>query len=169
MSMSTMKDYNAEEWKAISAAPVAAGLLITLADASGPVGITKEAMAVGKAITATASGDTPEVVRALAESVKTSGGRPELPNVPTGDRAKAKDALLGTITSAVRAVENKSGGEVSAYKSWLVSVGTKGSEASKESGFLGSRGTLVSTDEQNALRQLSDILGVTAPPLRAQS
>jgi hypothetical protein len=101
--MSTMKDYNTEEWKAISAAPVAAGLLITLSDASGPVGIAKEAMAVGKAITSAASGDTPEIVRALAESVKTGGGRPEMPDVPTGDRAKAKDALLGVSAPPMRA------------------------------------------------------------------
>jgi hypothetical protein len=166
--MSTMKDYNAEEWKAISAAPVAAGLLITLSDASGPVGIAKEAMAVGKAITSAASGDTPEIVRALAESVKTGGGRPEMPDVPTGDRAKAKDALLGTIKSAVSAIETKSASEVAAYKTWLVSVATKVSEASKEGGFLGIGGTLVSGDEQNALRQLSDMLGVSAPPMRAQ-
>jgi len=162
--MSTMKDYNAEEWKAISAAPVAAGLLITLSDASGPFGIAKEAMAVGQAITSSAQNDSPEIVRALAESVKTGGGRPELPDVPTGDRTKAKDALLGTIKAAVRAIETKSAAEVAAYKTWLVSVAAKVSEASKEGGFLGIGGTLVSTDEQNALRQLSDALGVSAPP-----
>jgi hypothetical protein len=46
--MSTKTDYSAEEWKAISGAPVAAGLLITLSDPSGAVGITKEALAVGQ-------------------------------------------------------------------------------------------------------------------------
>ncbi len=65
--MSTKNDYSAEEWKAITGAPVAAGLYITLADASGPVGIAKEAMAVGKAITESAGADAPEVVKALAE------------------------------------------------------------------------------------------------------
>jgi hypothetical protein len=73
-SMSNKANYSAEEWKAISAAPVAAGLLITLSDASGPVGIAKEAMAVGKAITDSARGDAPEIVKALAETVKSGGG-----------------------------------------------------------------------------------------------
>ena len=109
--MSTMKDYSAEEWKAISAAPVAAGLLITLSDASGPVGVAKEAMAVGKAITGSAVSDAPEIVRALVESVKSGSGKPELPDVPTGDRAKTKDALIGTIKTAVRAIETKSPAE----------------------------------------------------------
>jgi hypothetical protein len=91
--MSTKNDYSAEEWKAISAAPVAAGLLITLSDASGPVGIAKEAMAVGKAISDSALGDAPEIVKSVGESVRSGGGRPELPDVPHGDRAKTKEAL----------------------------------------------------------------------------
>ncbi len=57
--------------------------------------IAKEAMAFGKAITDSASGDVPEVVKPLAESVKSGGGRPELPDVPHGDRARTKEALIG--------------------------------------------------------------------------
>ena len=160
--MSTRTDYSAEEWKAISAAPVAAGLLVTLADPSGPVGIAKEAMAVGKAITQSELGDAPEIVKALAEAVKSGGGRPELPDVPTGDRAETKNALIAAIKTAVRTVESKSPGEVEAYKKWLASVAAKVSQASKEGGFLGVGGTLVSADEEGALKQLADVLGVGA-------
>ena len=66
--MSTRNDYSSEEWKAISGAPVAAGLFIVLADASGPVGISKEAHAVRNAITDAARGDAPEIIKALAEN-----------------------------------------------------------------------------------------------------
>jgi hypothetical protein len=83
--MSTQTDYNAQQWKAIVAAPTAAGLYITLADASGVVGLTKEAMAVGKAITDAAASGAPDVVKSLAESVKAAGGRPEMPDYPKGD------------------------------------------------------------------------------------
>jgi hypothetical protein len=158
--MSKKTDYNADEWKAISGAPVAAGLLITLSDASGPVGIAKEALAVGKAITDSAAGDAPEIVKSLAENVKSGGGRPELPEVPTGDRAQTKNALIGAIKTAVQAVESKSPGEAAAYKTWLASVATKVSQASKEGGFLGFGGTAVSTDEQEALKQLGDVIGI---------
>src|SRR5262245_8123081 len=120
--MSNKTHYTAEEWKAISAAPVAAGLLITLSDASGPVGTAKEALAVGKALKDSAQGDAPEIVKALAEAVTTGGERPELPDVPTGDRAQTKAALIGAIKTAVGAVERKSPGEVEAYKTWLASV-----------------------------------------------
>jgi hypothetical protein len=162
--MSNKANYSAEEWKAISAAPVAAGLLITLSDASGPLGIAKEAMAVGKAITDSARDDAPEIVKALAETVKSGGERPELPVVPTGDRAQTKAALIGAIKTAVGAVERKSPGEVAAYKTWLASVAEKVSQASKEGGFLGIGGTVVSRDEQEGLKQLADALGVPARP-----
>lgn len=160
--MSTKNDYSAEEWKAISGAPVAAGLFITLSDASGPVGIAKEALAVGKAIRDSAQGEAPEIVKALAESVKSGGGRPELPDLPTGDRAQTKEGLIGTIRTAVGAVEKKSPSEVEAYKTWLASVAAKVAQASKEGGFLGIGGTPVSRDEQEGLDQLAGVLGVKA-------
>ena len=158
--MSTKTDYSTDEWKAISGAPVAAGLFVTLSDASGPVGIAKEALAVGKAITDSATGDAPEVVKSLAESVKSGGERPELPDVPTGDPAKTKDALIGAIRAGIGAVERKSPDEADAYKTWLASVAARVSQASKEGGFLGIGGTRVSSDEQEALNQLADVLGV---------
>jgi hypothetical protein len=163
--MSTKNDYGAEEWKAITGAPVAAGLYITLADASGPVGIAKEAMAVGKAITESAAADAPEIVKALAESVRNAGGRPELPDVPKTDRAQMKMALIGTLQNAISTVAAKSPAEAEAYKAWLLSVATKVAHASKEGGFLGIGGTEVSTEEQEALNQLASALGTTGPAI----
>ena len=66
--MSTKTDYTSDEWKAISSAPVAAGLLISLADASGPVGLAKEAIAVGKAIAESTESDVPKIVKSLART-----------------------------------------------------------------------------------------------------
>ena len=155
--MSTKTDYSVAEWKAISGAPVAAGLFLTLADASAPAGVDKEAMAVGWAIARSALGDAPEIVRALAESVKGGGGRPELPDLPTGDRTQTKKALIGAVKTAVRAVENKSPSEVEGYKTWLAAVAAKVSQASKE-GFVGIGGALLSREEEEALKQLAAVL-----------
>lgn len=160
--MSKKQDYTEAEWKTIAAAPVAAGLFITMSDPSGPVGVAKEAMAVGKAITDAASGETPEVVKAIAESTKAAGGRPELPDFPKGDRNSAKEALTGVIKTAVGAVQTKSPAEADSYKAWLGSVAMKVAQASKEGGFLGIGGTLVSKEEQDALTQLAGVLGVSA-------
>jgi hypothetical protein len=134
-------------------------MFVSLSDPSGPIGIAKEAMAVGKAIANSAGGDAPEVVKSLAESVKAGGGRPELPSVPIGDPAKTKDALIGTLKTAVDAVERKSPSEAPAYKSWLSSVATRVAEASKEGGFLGVGGVDVSPREEDALNKLADVLG----------
>src|SRR5580765_4818215 len=145
--MSTKTDYSTTEWKAIASAPVAAGLFITMSDPSGPIGIAKEAMAVGKAITDAAQAGAPKIVRAVAASVKDSG-RPETPDMPMGNRAQSKEALTNTIRSAVDAVERHSPSEAPAYKAWLASVARKVAEASKEGGFFGIGGTLVSNDEE---------------------
>jgi hypothetical protein len=155
--MSTKNDYSTAEWKAIASAPVAAGLFITMSDVSGPIGIVKEAMAVGKAITEAAQPGAPEIVRAVAAGVKDSG-RPETPDVPMGSRAQSKEALTNTIRSAVDAVERHSPSEAQAYKTWLASVARRVAEASKEGGFLNMGGTLVSSQEEEALKELTQVL-----------
>jgi hypothetical protein len=159
--MSTKADYSTDQWKAISDAPMAAGMLISLADMSGPIAMAKEAMAVGRAIIDSATGDAPDVAKALAASVKEGGGRPRVPDVWSGDRAKTTEALLGAINLAVAAVAQQSPGEVHAYKTWLVGVATKVAEAAKEGGFLGFGGTPVSTGEQEGLEHLRRALGLT--------
>ena len=63
----------------------------------GPVGYDGALEVMAARAAAIARGDAPEVVKSLADSVKAGGGRPELPSVPTGDPAKAKDALIGTL------------------------------------------------------------------------
>ncbi len=168
--MSKKTDYSAEEWKAISGAPVAAGLLITLADTSGPVGFAKEALAVGYAITrSSASVNAPEIAKSIAENVRSGGGRPELPDVPTGDPAQAKDALMGAIRAAVQAVESKSPSEAEAYKAWLASIAATVSRASKEGDFLGFGGARVSSDEEDAIRRLADALAIRMRRTNARS
>ena len=48
--MSKQSDYTPEEWKAITAAPMLAGLVVSVSDLSGPVGTLKEAFAVAKSV-----------------------------------------------------------------------------------------------------------------------
>jgi hypothetical protein len=156
--MSTKNDYSTAEWKAIASAPVAAGLFITLADTSGPIGIAKEAMAVGRAITDAAQGPTPEIVKAIAMGMKESG-RPETPDLPKlTSPAESKMALTSTIRNAVDAVERHSPDEAPAYKTWLASIARRVAEASKEGGFLNMGGTLVSNKEEEALQELTQVL-----------
>jgi hypothetical protein len=163
LNVSTKRDYSDAQWTTIAAAPAAAGLLITLADASGPLGVVKEGMAVTRAVTDTASGDLPEVVTSLVAEVRSGALRPELPKLPYTDRDQAKAVLMESIKAAVAAVEATAPTEASAYKTWLVGTALRVAQASKEGGFLGMGGTLVSPEEQSALNELAAALGVPAP------
>lgn len=158
--MATQTDFGADEWKAIVGAPVAAGLLITMADVSGPVGIAKEAMAVSKAIAETSTTASVDVVKAIGESVK-AAGRLETPALPS-DKTAVKAALIDIVRRGVAAVAAKSPGEADGYKRFVLEVAKKSAEASKEGGFLGIGGTQVSDAESAALKELSAALGVTA-------
>ena len=53
----------------------------------------------------------------------------------------------------------KSPGELQAYKNTILSVAQASAEASKEGGFLGIGGTLVSKEEQAALDAIRAALG----------
>ena len=77
--MSKQTDYTPEEWKTITAAPIMAGLLITLSDLSGPIGTAKEAFAVIKGVTDTAAGTSNELIRAVGEGIR-QRGKPDLPD-----------------------------------------------------------------------------------------
>jgi hypothetical protein len=156
-----VSDYTAEEWKTLVTAPTAAGLLISLSDASGPIGLAKESMAVVRAIM-DAAGDGPAVVKAMAEQLK-AGVRPSMPSVPHSDRAQAKAVVLETVKAGVAIVAAKSPTEEVAFKQWIVQTATKVAQASKEGTILGFGGTLVSPEEQAALNELAAALGVPAP------
>jgi hypothetical protein len=129
-----------------------------MSDLSGPVGITKEAVAVGKLVTESAAKSSSELIRTLAESFK-GGARPEMPEVPK-DRDMARSSLVNKCGLAVAAVAAKSPQEAQEFRAWLMSIARGAAEAAKEGGFLGFGGTQVSEKEQSALSQLSAALGV---------
>src|SRR5215213_1212494 len=141
--MSKQSDYTPEEWKAITAAPMLAGLVVSVSDLSGPVGTLKEAFAVAKAVAETATNTSSELIRILAEGMKTWSGRPDIPELPK-DQEGARAALINSCKQAVDVVAQKST-----------------AEAAKEGGFLGIGGTRVSEAETTALKDLAATLGVS--------
>jgi hypothetical protein len=68
--MTTKADYTAEEWGALTQAPLMATMAIVAADMSGPIGLVKEMMATVKTIQATAASATAgELVKAISTDV----------------------------------------------------------------------------------------------------
>ena len=159
--MSKQTDYTPDEWKTISAAPVMAGLLISVSDLSGPIGMAKEAYAVVKGVIDSAAGSSNELIKAVAEGIKAQGGRPDMPGSP-GDRAAVRSALIDRCKQAVLVVTQKSPAEAEEYKQWLTSLAQKTAEASKEGGFLGIGGVQISDDEKAAVDELSSALSAKA-------
>ena len=158
--MSKQTDYTPEEWKTITAAPIMAGLLVTISDLSGPIGTAKEAFAVIKGVTDSAASTSNELIRTVADGIK-QGGKPDLPDLP-GDRTLARTALLDGCKRALALVVQKSPAEADEYGKWLASLAQKTAEASKEGGFLGIGGTQVSDEENAAVKELSSALGLSA-------
>jgi hypothetical protein len=156
--MATQKDFTADEWKNVAAAPYMAGLIVTMADVSGLIGVAKEAAAVGKVIMDSAASSSSELVRALGESFK-SGARPEMPAIPK-DREQARTSFVETCKLAASTVAAKSPADAQEFKTWLMSIAKAAANATKEGGFLGFGGTTVSDKEQAALTQLGGALGV---------
>lgn len=159
--MSKQTDYTPEEWKTISTAPVMAGLLVTVSDLSGPIGMAKEAFAVVKGVVDTAAGTSNELIKAVSEGIKAQGGRPDMPDLPN-DRAAVRTALIDGCKRALSVVMQKSPAEAEEYKQWLTSLAQKTAEASKEGGFLGIGGVQISEDEKAAVNELSSALSANA-------
>lgn len=158
--MSKQSDYTPEEWKTISAAPVMAGLFVSTADMSGPIGLVMEAFAAGKAFMESASSAPNELIKSISEAIKARGGKPDMPDLPS-DSAGIGKALIEGCRQAVEVVLSKSPAEADEYKKWLVSFATRTAGASKEGGFLGFGGTLVSEAESTAISELASALGVS--------
>lgn len=155
--MSTRDDYSADEWTAISAAPVAAGLVFVLSDVRGGIGGTPDTPVVPSAILQSTWSGAPEIVTVLIENVKRGAGHPELPELPRSDRAHAKEALIGTVRTAVRVIERKSPAEAELFKAWLASVAARVCHAGQPRGG----GAHVSRDKQDTIDRLAVVLGVT--------
>jgi hypothetical protein len=139
-----------------------AGLLVSVVDLSGPIGLAKEGIAVARAVAETASSTSTELIKALAEGIRAQRGRAELPELPR-DGEEARAALLDGCKHAVAVVTQKSPAEAEEYKRWLVSLARKTAEAAKEGGFLGIGGTRVSEAEATAINALASALGVSVP------
>jgi hypothetical protein len=154
--MASKTDFTPEEWKALAAGPLLAGMYVSLAQPSWPVGVVKEGMAVVKEIIG-ATGSSNELVAALAQQVRASGPR-DMPDVPA-DREKARGELLSGVKKAMAAA-GKSAADGEAYGQWVYAAAQKAAEAAKEGGFLGFGGTVVSEAETAALAELKTALGV---------
>jgi hypothetical protein len=142
------------DWARVQAAPAAALMMVATADLSGPVGSIKEVQAATKALSDVARQADPAslIGAAFGSGIDTDMMKQVRELAPT------KDKLLDIVKAGAAAVAAKDPSQTAAYKSAILSVAQAAAEASKEGGFLGIGGTLVSKDEQAAIDQIKAAL-----------
>jgi hypothetical protein len=145
-----------DQWLTIRLAPLAAAQVVMMASPSGPIGAIKEAGTVVRAIGAmkATAGATSLLGIAFEDELKMD----ELTHL--GGKDAKKDNMLSTIRTAVATIAAVSPGDAIPYRRFLAEVAMKVAEASKEGGFLGIGGTLVSDDEKVAVNEVGVAAGV---------
>jgi len=159
--MSTKADYSAEEWDLLRASPMMAGILVVAASPSGPIGLVQESAAAGKMILEAAGSAKTPLLKALAEDMKTSMSIPKAPPgaSPTAVQNAATEILQRTSELLGKKATPE---EATELKLWLAQIAQKTAEATKEGGFLGFGGTLVSEEEKAAVAKVNSSLGLAA-------
>jgi hypothetical protein len=143
------------DWAKVASGPAAALFAVASADPSGPIGTIKEASAAGEKLREVTKGAAPTSLLAAAFA---GGLTPDMLG-QLKSVAPTKDTLIDVIKAGAAAVDARSPAEAQAYKDTVLAVAQAAAEASKEGGFLGIGGTLVSKEEQSALDRIKAALG----------
>lgn len=161
--MTDKTNFTPEEWVSLTAAPVAASMLITMASpALGDA--MKESMVVAKALgdPAAKQGATGLLGAVLANFTDMNSVKAASPKLTAKDTASAKAELLEAIKHTAAIVDGKSTPEeAQQYKNWLYKIANDTAEAAKEGDFMGIGGEKVNQAERDALAEIAGALGVT--------
>jgi hypothetical protein len=144
-----------DDWAKVLAGPAAAMAAVATSDLSGPIDSIKEAKAAAAALEQAARGSAPGSLLATAFG---AGLTPDMVR-RMRELAPTKDRLIDLIGSSAATVAARSPADAAAYRDTLNAVARATAEASKDGGFLGIGGKLVSDDEQRALDAIRAALG----------
>jgi hypothetical protein len=164
-------ELTADEWYTVIEGMGAASGLVMMADMSGPIGVSKEAIASmevlrdGKwsspfmaALRTQVFGATKEQQAELQRRAEEKQAALKGQKIPP---EQARQMFLDSMTAAVALVETKLGAETAAeYRQLLYEMADKTAQAGKEGTFLGMGGTHVSNLEQAALADIKATLGI---------
>jgi hypothetical protein len=170
--MSYEEQLSPEQWKVVAGGPINAGMVVTLASISGPIGLAQEMKAVYDVVTGVINSPSP-LLREIGAFVAKQKDAPQAPQGTSEDqgaggeskpdtREDAQAQLLDQITRAVAVVQQVAPADLDAYKAWLVECAEKTSQAAKEGSFLGLGGKQVTEQEQAAIARVKSAL--EAPP-----
>jgi hypothetical protein len=155
--MSTKADFSADEWDLLRSSPLMSSILVVAASPSGPVGLLQESTAASKMIIQTANSAQTPLLKSLAEDLTQHMSFPKPPPGATPDKVQAAASEILKRTSALLA-QKATPEETAEIKQWLAKVAQATAEATKEGGFLGFGGVLVSDQEKTALTAVNSAL-----------
>lgn len=170
--------FTVEEWGQIISAPAAVGALVVTADPSGPLGLIGEFRAIMSSmkeyVEANSAGSP--LMAAIKEYMATKPSEEEeaqlkewankqqeemkanKPKTPEELNARLHENVDKTLDMI--AAKGASETDIRSFKSMMVNVAENVADASKEGGFLGFGGVLVSEREQSVLDQIKAELDV---------
>ena len=166
--MADKSNFTPEEWKLLLESVMMAGIAVSVAEPSGLWGLLKESFASGSALTqAQTDPGSSSLIKAVAADFETAQGqsitRDGLRETLASTKpAEVKVQCIETLRQARAVLDSKAPDDASAFKGWLRDISQHVAEASKEGGFLGIGGVLVSDAEKATLTEISDALGLTA-------
>lgn len=164
-------ELTADEWYTIIEGTGASSGLVMMSDMSGPIGVSKEAMAAMEVLRE-AKWSSPfmaalrtQMFGATKEQQAELQRRAQEKQAPLKGQKltpeQARGFFLDSIKGAAALVEARLGAEDAAqYKQLLLEIAQKTAEAGKEGTFLGMGGTRISDMEQAALADIKSTLGL---------
>jgi hypothetical protein len=172
----TKDSFTVEEWAQIVSAPASIGALVVTADPSGPIGLIGEFKAILNSMKeyVEAHANESSLMGALKEYISTQPTEQEQQQLKQwassqeeqmkANKPKTPEELQQKVRQTVSDVlgmlraKGAEESEVTSFKQMMVSVAVAVANASKEGGFLGFGGTLVSEKEKSVLAQIESEL-----------
>jgi len=154
--MATKADFTLEEWETLLSTPVAAGMLVVIADMH-VAGLLREFEAMESAeADASTAGAAHDLVEALIADMKPYDDDKDTET--SGEDARLE--YLAVLRAAAGIVDGKcSPDEAVGYKQWIIATAQATAEASKEGGFLRRKRPTVSEQEAAEIREIRATLG----------
>jgi hypothetical protein len=159
--MSTRADFSVDEWDLLRSSPFMASILVVAASPSGPIGLVQESTAAGKMILQAAGSAQTPLLKDLALDLTQKMSIPKPPAGANAGQVQGAATEILKRTSDLLA-QKATPEEATEVKQWLAGVAKATAEATKEGGFLGFGGVLVSDEEKAALARVNSTLGFAA-------
>ena len=163
--MASKAAFTPEEWQQVLGGVFMAGFAVTAADPSGLWGMLKESFASGRSLLeAKNSASANDLMKAIVRDFETPEGRTAAQGfvksrLQGAKREEIKQRAIEALRQAAAIVDQKAPLDAAAaYNRWLLAVANNVAEASKEGGFLGFGGVVVSEAEKATLAEIGAAL-----------